>query len=158
MVMMERKMIKQFQNEYRWLSNFSPAEVMFNGVSYASVEHAYMSAKSNDVEWKSFCADRKNSPADVKKASKNIKLRSDWNEVKLEVMEHCVRQKMNQEPYRSKLLATGTIYIQEGNTWKDTFWGVDLRTGEGLNHLGKIIMKVRNELRNQTVIIKNGTH
>ena len=33
-----------------------------------------------------------------------------------------------------------------GNTWGDTCWGVDLRTGQGENHLGRILMKVREEL------------
>jgi len=139
-------MIKEFQRDYRWLSNFASAEVVLDGVKYASVEHAYMSAKSSDPKWKAFCADAKNSPGDVKRKSRTIDLRPDWEEVKLSIMEQCVRQKMNQEPYRSKLLATGKEHIQEGNTWKDTFWGVDLKTGNGHNHLGKIIMKIRKEL------------
>jgi hypothetical protein len=37
--------------------------------------------------------------------------------------------------------------LVEGNRWGDQFWGVDLRTGLGENHLGKILMKVRDELR-----------
>ena len=42
---------------------------------------------------------------------------------------------------------TGELVLEEGNTWHDTFWGVDAKTGEGLNHLGRILMKVRDELR-----------
>jgi ribA/ribD-fused uncharacterized protein len=143
---MEPKMIKEFQREYRWLSNFASAEIVLDGVKYASVEHAYMSAKSDDPEWKAFCADAKNSPGAVKKKSYTISIRPDWENVKLSVMEECVRQKFNQEPYKSKLLATGKVMIQEGNTWKDVFWGIDLKTGNGLNHLGKLIMKIRKEL------------
>jgi ribA/ribD-fused uncharacterized protein len=150
MLTMEHKIIKQFQNEYRWLSNFAPAEVILDGITYASVEHAYMSAKSDEIKWKTFCADAKNSPAAVKKESKLLKLRSDWEKIKINVMEDCVRQKMRQEPYRSKLLATGSAIIQEGNTWKDMFWGIDLHTGNGFNHLGKIIMKIRTELQNES--------
>ncbi len=37
--------------------------------------------------------------------------------------------------------------LQEGNRWGDTFWGVDLRTGKGENKLGKILMRVRKELK-----------
>lgn len=143
---MADKIVKEFQGQYRWLSNFVPAEVELNGVKYASVEHAYMSAKSDDPEWKAYCADGKNKPGDVKRKSKTIQLRPDWNEIKLGVMEHCVRQKFNQEPYKSRLLATGDMYLQESNTWKDTFWGIDLKTGNGFNNLGKLIMKIRKEI------------
>ena len=44
------------------------------------------------------------------------------------------------------LVATGDAIVIEGNTWRDTYWGVDLKTGEGENHLGKILMRVRSEL------------
>ena len=45
------------------------------------------------------------------------------------------------------LLDTGEEILEEGNTWHDTYWGVDLKTGEGKNMLGSILMRVRNELR-----------
>ena len=50
-------------------------------------------------------------------------------------------------PYRTLLLETGNEYIQEGNWWNDTFWGFCLKTNTGENKLGKLIMKIRNELR-----------
>jgi ribA/ribD-fused uncharacterized protein len=142
-------MIEQFRDEYRWLSNFTPVKVVYEGVEYASVEHAYMSAKSHDMAWKSRCADSQISAAQIKKESKEIDLRPDWEDVKFEVMLECVRQKMAQEPFKSKLEATGNVYIQEGNTWGDTFWGADLKTGEGINALGQIIMQIRDEQRTQ---------
>jgi predicted NAD-dependent protein-ADP-ribosyltransferase YbiA (DUF1768 family) len=40
---------------------------------------------------------------------------------------------------------TGSEWLQEGNTWGDTFWGVDLATGVGDNMLGQLLM-VRREL------------
>jgi predicted NAD-dependent protein-ADP-ribosyltransferase YbiA (DUF1768 family) len=45
------------------------------------------------------------------------------------------------------LLATGDAEIQEGNTHGDLYWGVDLHTGEGENVLGKLLMKVREEVK-----------
>ena len=44
---------------------------------------------------------------------------------------------------------TGNLVLEEGNGWHDTFWGVDLKTGEGENHLGRILMQVREELREE---------
>ncbi|MGM9605038.1 MAG: hypothetical protein ACI3XG_08225 [Faecousia sp.] len=38
-------------------------------------------------------------------------------------------------------------YLEEGNTWHDTFWGVDAKTRDGENHLGRILMRVRQDLR-----------
>lgn len=139
-------MIQEFKEEYRWLSNFLPCKISLRGRIFYSVEHAYMSEKNNSDSWKDLCASH--IPAgEIKKLSKEIKLRPDWEEVKLLVMEHCLRQKFNQAPYSDKLKGTGDIHIQEGNYWNDTFWGVCLRTNEGLNHLGKLIMKIREEIR-----------
>ena len=51
------------------------------------------------------------------------------------------------EDLKWRLIATGDAYLEEGNTWHDTCWGVDAKTGVGENHLGKILMKVRSELQ-----------
>lgn len=140
-------MIKEFQNEYRWLSNFSPCKIILEGVEYPSVEHAYMSAKSDNKDWKVFCSNPNNKAGDVKRQSKYIQLKDNWNDIKLSVMEECINQKFTQEPYKSKLIATGDLYLQEGNRWNDKFWGVCLKTNKGENNLGKLIMNVRNKIK-----------
>lgn len=139
-------MIREFQGEYRWLSNFAPVTIELEGLKYPSVEHAYMSAKCDDNGWKKFCQDKNNNAGKVKRASKNVKLVGNWEDLKVEVMQLCIEQKFEQEPYRSKLIATGTQHIQEGNRWNDKFWGVCLKTGQGKNTLGKLIMEVRENL------------
>ena len=64
-------------------------------------------------------------------------------------MEEIVRAKFYQNPQLAeKLIATADRKIVEGNTWHDTFWGVDAATGKGENHLGVILMKIREELIN----------
>lgn len=148
-------MIKEFQNQYRWLSNFEPVLITLDGITYSSVEHAYMSAKSDNLQWKKFCADSNNNPGNVKREGRKVKLVDNWEAIKLDVMRECVNQKFNQEPFTSKLLATGTQHIQEGNTWNDKFWGVCLKTGEGQNFLGQLIMKVRNSLLYDYVVLNN---
>lgn len=142
-------MITEFQGEYRWLSNFAPVLVLFDGTVYPSVEHAYMSAKSGEREWKLFCENRANSAGDVKRASRSVPLVSDWDNIKRNVMLECLRSKFSQEPYRARLLATGMKHLQEGNRWGDCYWGVDLRKAppRGLNVLGQLLMQVREELR-----------
>jgi ribA/ribD-fused uncharacterized protein len=138
-------MIKEFQGEYRFLSNFYPAKVVFEGELYPAVEHAYVAAKTLDKEMRRQIAAIVKA-SDVKRFGRKIELRPDWDDVKLSIMEELVRQKFTNNPeLKQKLLATDDWTIEEGNYWNDTFWGVC--RGRGQNHLGKIITKVRNELR-----------
>lgn len=136
-------MIRKFRGENDWLSNFAPVNITLNGVTYASVEHAYMSAKSENPEWKKLCADSTQTAGTIKRLSKFIALVDGWEQRKVTVMRSCLVQKYHTEPYRTKLINTGTEYIQEGNDWGDVFWGVNLETGEGENNLGKLIMYIR---------------
>jgi predicted NAD-dependent protein-ADP-ribosyltransferase YbiA (DUF1768 family) len=51
---------------------------------------------------------------------------------------------------REMLLLTGDCELVEGNTWGDKFWGVC--DGEGENHLGKLLMKIRAELAKEYIL------
>lgn len=127
-----------FQDDYRWLSNFTPCEVYLDGVKYPSVENAYQAAKTlGDRTIFQIC-----SASRSKRLGKTIDLRKDWNKIKLNVMFDLCFQKYNQEPFTTLLLQTGNCKIVEGNTWGDTYWGVC--DGIGSNHLGMIIMQIRN--------------
>ena len=136
--------ITQFQGEYRWLSNFADCEVFLEGVLYPSVENAYQAAKTLDKE------ERKPfehySAGQAKRASRNITMRKDWPKVKESIMFNLLTQKYNKEPYITFLLDTKLVDIEEGNTWGDTYWGIDLRSGRGQNKLGKMIMNIRLDL------------
>jgi len=116
---------------------------------YQSVEAAYMSQRCDDVEWKKYCADPMSSAGDIKRRSKTVTDRADWPVLKLQVMEECLRIKFNIPYLREKLLATGNQNIQEGNEWKDDFWGIrlEVQPNYGENHLGRLLMKIRDELR-----------
>lgn len=146
-------MIKEFQGKYRWLSNFWPVQIKYNNRLYSSVEHAYMSSKSHSSEWKDFCV-LELDPRIVKKASNEVALRTDWEEVKENIMFELTQLKYQNTLLRKKLLKTADIHIQEGNNWNDIFWGVDIATKEGENKLGKIIMNVRNEIKESHILGK----
>ena len=137
------KMIKEFQGDNRWLSNFTPCEVLLDGIVYPSTENAYQAAKTvvagERVPFTTMTAGQ------AKRAGRKVTMRSDWDDVKISVMEDLTRQKYSVEPLKSKLLMTGDAEIQEGNSWGDTFWGIC--NGVGANNLGKLIMKIRSELR-----------
>ena len=136
--------VQGFKGEYRWLSNFWPAQVMLNGINFPTVEHAYQAAKSDQpAKWAHFATLPK--PSDAKRAGARLKLRADWDSIKLSIMEGLVRQKFNDPDLRQKLFDTGAQLLEETNHWGDTFWGIC--NNEGNNHLGKILMRVREELR-----------
>ncbi len=137
--------IDSFQGQYRFLSNFWPAEVQFEGLIYPTAEHAYQAAKTPDRAERQRIAALP-TPGDAKRAGAALPKRPDWDAKKLAVMELVVRDKFTRNPdLRAKLLATHHAQLIEGNTWNDQFWGVC--NGKGENHLGRILMKVRDELR-----------
>lgn len=138
--------IMSFSGDYRWLSNFWAAPIPRDGVVYRSVEHAYMAAKCDAQHWKHFCAVTPR-PGDVKRASRTITLRTDWETIKQDVMLDCLRKKFADQDLSDRLLRTGDALIVEGNTWGDVFWGVDVRKTPptGLNVLGQMLMHIRAE-------------
>jgi len=141
-------MIKEFKGEYRWLSNFYPVEIKWDNLIFPSVEHAYQSCKSLDGDWKALCSGN-TTPGKIKRLSKSICLPNKWTTNKVKIMWNLLELKFYQEPFKSLLLDTGNMRIQEGNLWGDTFWGVSLDTGVGKNMLGIMIMQIRDGLRFQ---------
>ena len=140
--------IGEFQGEYRFLSNFWPAEVVYEGITYPTAEHAYQASKTLDADARRRIAALP-TPAEAKAEGRKLKLRDDWETAKFVVMEDVVRLKFTSHPQlRDKLLATGDAVLEEGNTWGDRVWGV--YQGHGENRLGKILMKVRQELRSSS--------
>lgn len=131
-------MIGPFRGEYFFLSNFYPSEPF-------PVEMLYQTAKTLDPEWKERIL---HAPAAgiAKRLGRKAPARPGWDEIKLQTMEDLVTQKFFASPHlAAKLMATGDEELAEVNWWGDRFWG--LSGGEGENHLGKILMKVRWELR-----------
>ncbi len=121
--------------------------IVFEDVEYPTVEHAYVAAKLTDLALREEVR-RLPKPGQAKSFLKDRGLaeRPGWDGMKLAVMEDLVRQKFAHPKLAAMLLATGNEALIEGTTW-DVFWGIDERTGEGENHLGKIQMKIRAELQ-----------
>ena len=143
---MQNEEIRQFRGDRYFLSNFYPVQVEFDGAVYQSSEAAFQAQKTTDPTLRAqFVGISAN---EAKKLGRQVELRPDWNEVKVGLMEQIVRAKFPQnEDLAMLLLATGDSTLVEGNAWNDVFWGVSLSTGRGENHLGRILMKIREELR-----------
>lgn len=137
-------MVNQFRDQYRFLSNFYPCSITVRDLTFNSAEACFQAAKcANPEDRKLFVGI---DPAKAKALGKKIDMRKDWNEARIEVMYRILKLKFKNPVLREKLLATGYGELIEGNYWNDTFWGVDLRTGKGQNNLGKLLMRVREEL------------
>lgn len=144
-------------DETRFLSNFYPykkggkfdcsLQIEYDGLVFDCSECAYQAARTDDVEMKAKIAQM--NPYDVVNMVKNneVVTKSSWDEEKLAVMYELAWQKFcNNQELREKLLATGDMLLEEGNTWGDVFWGIC--DGIGENNLGKILMQVRANLQN----------
>ena len=129
------------------MSNFVPCKVMFEGLEFASTEHAYVAAKTLDQAKREEIA-AVETAGQVKRVGRKLKLREDWEEVKVDIMQDLLIQKFAQEPFKSQLLATGEAYLEETNHWNDTFWGVC--EGVGYNTLGHLLMQIRDDLKELT--------
>lgn len=131
------KVINSFQGKNRFLSNF------YIEPDGTHVEGEYQAQKCiNPEDIKRF---KGLSPGAAKRLGRIVELRDDWEDVKLETMEALVWQKFVDHPELEEyLLDTGEAQLVEGNHWGDTFWGVC--NGKGSNHLGKILMRVRENL------------
>jgi ribA/ribD-fused uncharacterized protein len=139
--------IRDFSGEYRFLSNFHPVNVEYEGVTYPSVEHAYQAAKSLDPEEREIIRSS-GSAGLTKRLGRHAMVRDGWEDVKLEIMAGLVYQKFHENAdLTNKLLGTGNMALVEGNWWGDRYWGVC--NGVGHNHLGRILMAVRKSLEEE---------
>jgi hypothetical protein len=149
----EMDRINSFKDEFRFLSNFFPSPVVYGDTKFPAVEHAFQAAKTlNQADRCAIMAAK--TPGEAKRLGRYVTLRPAWDDIKLNVMRDLVWSKFTEYPeLRAKLLATEDAELVEGNTWQDEFWGVDLRTGKGENHLGKLLMETRDKIREQELAV-----
>lgn len=138
-------MIGSFEYEYEFLSNFFPCEIKYNGLFYHSTEAAFQAQKTLDLKIRGQFTSL--SASESKKLGRKVELRKDWDDVKLQIMEDLIRIKFSNPILKEKLIITGDNELVEGNYWHDYYWGRCY--GKGLNNLGIILMKVREEIMNE---------
>ena len=135
--------ILRFKGDTLYLDNFYPCNVEYEGMIYPSAEHAFQAAKTLDMNIRKRFQ-YYDTPKKAKQAGRRLKLRSDWEEVKIPIMKEIVKNKFlrndAEQDIRTLLLATGDAHLEEGNKHGDKFWGTV--EGVGRNELGKILMEV----------------
>lgn len=138
-------------------------EITYENIVYPSTEHAYQACKSLDENERLKIA-KLATAGQSKRAGHqlliNSLIRDDWEQVKNKVMYDVCKIKFQAPVLKLLLLETSDAHLIEGNTWHDNWYGVcycrncpkhKLQPVENQNHLGKILMQIREELKLQTV-------
>lgn len=138
-------MINRFIGTWRALSTFHVFEpqIHYEGIAFNSVEAGFQAAKTTDMSIRQFMSSLE--PRTAKAVGRSLPLRPDWEFIKEGVMYQLNWSKFEIPYLRQKLLATGEQELVEGNYWGDREWGVC--SGVGQNKLGKILMRVRHNIR-----------
>ena len=139
---------KEF-GEYGYLATYSNHGFFKDGIYWKTSEHYYQAQKFVEPEVKLKIANAKT----PKRAStigrdRNLNLRSDWEEIKQNIMYDAVyfKFKQNKDILR-KLLDTGNAELVEA-TVKENYWGCG-PNNDGQNNYGKILVRVRKQLRTE---------
>lgn len=148
--------------EFGFLSHFHPSPFLLDGEAWPTVEHFYQEQKSADPEYRSAIRAAVH-PGHVKRLSTAPHLpkrlskgswfkktgsvpRSDWDEVKFDIMYRADQAKYLQNPdLAALLLATREAELIEDST-SDAFWGIG-SDGLGLNRAGALLVQIRSHLR-----------
>ena len=142
--------IRGFRGAYAFLSNFHPCAALYEGIKYPCAETAFQAAKCADIQ------ERRQFelllPREAKKFGRRIKLRADWESVKVEAMREILRAKFTNNPeLRDKLQGSRQTELIEENNWHDNFWGDCVcercKSVNGQNMLGKLLMEIRGEIK-----------
>jgi ribA/ribD-fused uncharacterized protein len=136
-----------YEGIHYMFSNFSSFAVEWKGVLWMTSEHAYQAAKFDDENIVNEIKHAR-SAHDSKVIARKYKekVRQTWDTEKCIVMEDIVRAKLHQHEYiKRKLLESGDREIVEASP-EDSFWGWG-PDKQGENHLGKIWMKLREEIK-----------
>ncbi len=135
--------IAKFRGEYAFLSNFYETQIYCWGYKYSNAEAAFQAMK-DPLKAEMFVY---LNGKEAKRLGRAVELRENWELLKEGFMYTVCFAKFTQnESLGRKLLATGDRMLIEGNTWGDTEWGVC--NGAGKNLLGKILMRVREKIKN----------
>ncbi|MBW4665636.1 MAG: DUF1768 domain-containing protein [Chroococcus sp. CMT-3BRIN-NPC107] len=137
---------------YGCFSNFSPHSIQLHGENWQTVEHYYQAQKFIGSLDEELTAIIKAAPTPEQAAALgrdcNRQLRSNWEQIKVQVMRKAVLQKfLTHQDIQAVLLSTANLIIVE-NSPNDYYWGCG-ETNTGNNHLGKILMSVREEIKSK---------
>ena len=143
--------VKEFRDEYFFLSNFYIAVFTWRGKKFFCGEQAFQWAKTlypkpgESMRCKDLgmrLMDTGN-PRTAKKYGRQVPLDvKTWDMQRVPIMREIVHARFSTIPgLAGQLINTGAMLLVEGNDWGDKFWG--RCNGVGFNTLGTILMEER---------------
>lgn len=136
--------ITRFKGKYLFLSSMYICPIEYKGIKYNSSEVAFQSMKFDNEEMRREIA--KLSAKAAHEIGRKYPLKKNWHNIKEDIMYDITLCKFKQNKDLAKMLInTGTKELIQENNWNDTVWGTV--NGIGENKLGKILMKVREEIK-----------
>lgn len=139
--------ISPFTQDWAFLSNLYPSPIEWGDRLFPTVENAFQAAKTNDAE--AIAAFATLPPDQAAALGRQVALRPDWEQVKLTIMADLLALKFEIPALRRRLLASAPAPLINENWWGDRFWGQTRGVGE--NHLGRLLMALRDQLRASSV-------
>ena len=143
--------ITSFKDEHRFLSYFYQSPVTLDGLTYPNAEAAFQAQKCEKEEDKVKYTLFKNPVVAKRMGKKEPNLPENWRDISYGIMLDIIRAKFSLPEMKEKLLATGDAELGEGNNHHDNIWGdctcPRCAAKLGQNRLGKILMQVREELK-----------
>lgn len=135
---------------YGCFSNFSLYGIQLKGQFWPTTEHYYQAQKfvGTENEALSFVIQAVKAPGEAASIGREPghRIRSDWAQVRNQIMREAVLTKfLTHLDIQAVLLSTIQQYIVE-NSPSDAYWGCGLNR-KGQNQLGRILMSVRQEIR-----------
>ncbi|KAJ7146330.1 hypothetical protein C8R44DRAFT_12370 [Mycena epipterygia] len=140
---------------YYEFTNFSPNTVKYQNKEYPTSEHLFQAFK--------FMKDRPDIAENIRNSQspraafdeahkQTAYVRSDWQDVKIAMMDMALELKFTQdEGLKKMLLSTGEAQLVEDSP-HDPFWGVGKKR-DGRNELGKALERLRTKIRSERPVI-----
>jgi N-glycosidase YbiA len=134
------------RDAYGCFSNFAPYPISLKGKLWPTSEHYFQAQKFAGTEHEEAIRLVKSPTIAARMGrSRQRPLRADWDAVKHDIMLEALRAKFTQHAaLRDILVGTGDAAFVE-HTTRDRYWG-DGGDGTGTNMLGRLLMRVRDEL------------
>ena len=142
---------------YGCFSNFSPHGISINEEDWLTVEHYYQAQKFVGTADAALIPliHQAQTPEKAAALGRDCmrQLRLDWEQMKTQVMRKAVLKKfLTHTDIQAILMSTGEQLIVE-NSPTDYYWGCG-GDKSGDNHLGKILMSVRQEIRSSAIFVE----
>ena len=147
----DKKIIKFYRatGEYGFLSNLYKVRLIFEGLWFPSSEHAYQYGKFREKNTKKWAMEAPK-PHLLSILAHSLfvwDIVNNWSKIKVNRMYNVLKAKFSIYALKELLLDTGNSLLIE-NSKTDSFWGIG-KLGKGKNTLGKLLMKVREEIKQE---------